>query len=166
MLSHNRPRKALCCRATMRAKHRIHSESKPEERLASPGFVWTGLGALGDSSFPQLHRNNLKQTISLYNGRGWKAIAKMTPLWKLLRGGVDEQLPLLSAGLRAQNTTFFCFFLKRTMIISELRGWSGCGCLPSAASYKERGVPPPPPNPTIPPNHHHIWKLQTTSKTK
>lgn len=88
-------------------------------------FCTDSLGALATAVSPVSFKPPQNDNIPLH-GRRWKAIAKMTPLWKLLGGGVCEQLPLLSAGLRAQNI----FFLKRTMIISELRGSPGCGCLP------------------------------------
>lgn len=52
----------------------------------------------------------------------WKAIAKMTLLWKIC-----AQLPLPSAGLRAQKYRFFflLLLLKRTMIISDCSELSG-----------------------------------------
>lgn len=112
-------------------------------------FCMDRLGALATTVSPVSFKPPQNDNIPLH-GRRWKAIAKTTLLWKTPRRGACEQLPLLSAGLRAQN---FFFFLKRTMIISELRGSPGCGCLPSAASYREREYPP------------HLWKLQRTSKT-
>lgn len=45
-----------------------------------------------------------EMTISLYMDADWKAIAKITLLWKIC-----AQLPLPSAGLCAQNLGFFFF---------------------------------------------------------
>lgn len=120
-----------------------------------PGFVWTLLEPQF-FFFPSfILKNHLKNDNIPLHRRRWKVIAKMTLSWKLRGGGVS----LLSAGLSAQNICFF-FLLKRTMIISELRGSPGCGCLPSAASYRERASPLPHPQP-----NPRLWKLQRTSKT-
>lgn len=110
-------------------------------------FCMDRLGALATTvslvSFKPPQNDNIP-----LHGRRWKAIAKMTLLWKLHGGEFTSNL--LSCPLDFVHNFFF---LKRTMIISELRGSPGCGCLPSAASYKEREYP------------QHLRKNSEKSKT-
>lgn len=89
-------------------------------------FCTDRLGALATTVSPVSFKPPQNDNIPLH-GRRWKAIAKTTLLWKLLGGEFASNF--LSCPLDFVHKMSF-FFLKRTMIISELRGSPGCGCLP------------------------------------
>lgn len=86
------------------------------------------LGGLGDKKFPHFSFQTTSKWQYPFTRTQMESYSKNDSCCgKLLQRGACEELPLLSAGLRAQ---FFFLFPKRTMIISELRGSPGCGCLP------------------------------------
>lgn len=93
-------------------------------------FCMDRLGALATKVSPVSFKPPQNDNIPL-RGRRWKAIAKMTLSWKLLGGEFTSNF--LSCPLDFVHKIFF--FLKRTMIISKLRGSSGCGCLPRYVAY-------------------------------
>lgn len=121
MLFHNWPEKPCVVEPPRELSTGINIAG---EMTCPTRFCTDRLGALATTVSPVSWKPPQNDNIPLH-GRRWKAIAKMTLVETPWRG-VCEQLPLLSAGLRAQNV----FSLKRTMIISELRGSPGCGCLP------------------------------------
>lgn len=147
MLFHKKP--CVCDPLWELSTGNITVQTWLEKWLAPPGFIRTGLEPWRQKVSPVFFKTTSKWQYP-FTRTQMESYSKNYSVVETSQRGTCEQLPLLSAGLRAQ---FFFFSLKRTMIISELRGSPGCGRLPSAASYREREFP------------QHLWKLQRTSKT-